>query len=183
MALSYEVVFMGTIFVAGVYGVGKSTLCGQLASILGIPAYSAGDLISQVNGEIYGVNKVVQDKSINQDILALVVDEKLKHSSTILLAGHFCIFDKHNHVDKLPSDAFKKLHIQQILLLEADENRIIQNLNRRDGKHYTAQQVSSLLIAEREAAKEIARINGYRLSVHKMGFDEDDIHSCLSLLK
>ena len=174
---------MGTIFVAGIYGVGKSTLCDSLAEVLDIPSYSAGDLISQVNGEIYGANKAVQNKYSNQDILALAVDEKLKYSSTILLAGHFCIFDKHNHVDRLPCDIFQKLHIQQILLLEADENRIIQNLKRRDGKHYTMQQVTALLMEEHKAAEEVARANGYPLSVHQMEFNENDISSCLILLK
>ena len=45
---------MGTIFVAGTYGVGKSTLCNKLSTALKIPDFSAGDLISAVNGETYG---------------------------------------------------------------------------------------------------------------------------------
>lgn len=53
---------MGTIFIAGSYGVGKSTLCDNLSRVSGVPAYSAGDLISCINGEQYGANKVVQDK-------------------------------------------------------------------------------------------------------------------------
>ena len=85
---------MGTIFVAGAYGVGKSTLCEALSLALNVPAYSAGDLISQVNGEVYGVNKAVKDKINNQEILVNEVDRKLKKYPTILLAGHFCIFDK-----------------------------------------------------------------------------------------
>lgn len=36
----------GIIFVAGIYGVGKSTLCERLGLSIGIPCYSAGDLIS-----------------------------------------------------------------------------------------------------------------------------------------
>ena len=44
----------GVVFIAGTYGVGKSTLCNNLSSVLGIPSFSAGDLISEVNGEIYG---------------------------------------------------------------------------------------------------------------------------------
>lgn len=47
----------GIIFVAGIYGVGKSTLCERLSISIGIPCYSAGDLISAINGEIYGRNK------------------------------------------------------------------------------------------------------------------------------
>lgn len=49
----------GIIFVAGIYGVGKSTLCERLSISIGIPCYSAGDLISAINGEIYGRNKTV----------------------------------------------------------------------------------------------------------------------------
>lgn len=40
--------------------------------------FSAGDIISKVNGEKYEVNKVVADKNKNQDILADCVFEILK---------------------------------------------------------------------------------------------------------
>ena len=65
----------GVIFVAGVYGVGKSTLCEKLSKELSIPFYSSGDLISKVNGELYGANKVVKDKSKNQNIISEPVEE------------------------------------------------------------------------------------------------------------
>ena len=48
---------MSVIFVAGIYGVGKSTLCEKLSQRMSIPSYSAGDLISRVNGERYGATK------------------------------------------------------------------------------------------------------------------------------
>lgn len=50
----------GVIFIAGTYGVGKSTLCDKLCRKLNIPAFSEGDLISEINGETYGKNKVVR---------------------------------------------------------------------------------------------------------------------------
>lgn len=98
---------MGTIFIAGSYGVGKSTLCDNLSRVSGVPAYSAGDLISCINGEQYGANKVVQDKEANQDILVIEVGKKLDHYPTILLAGHFCIFDSLNNV-RFSYDEFEK---------------------------------------------------------------------------
>ena len=85
------------IFISGVYGVGKSTLCSKLSSMTGIPAFSAGDLISEINGEVYGRNKVVKDAKSNQDILISAVDTKLKEYSRFLLAGHFCIVDRYNN--------------------------------------------------------------------------------------
>ena len=105
---------MGTIFVAGIYGVGKSTLCDTLSKELKIPAYSAGDLISSVNGERYGANKAVTDKISNQVILSMQVQKLLEVTPQILLAGHFCIFDKNNGVDYLPEIIFLDLNIERI---------------------------------------------------------------------
>lgn len=39
------------------------------------------------------------------------------------------------------------------------------------------------LMEEHKAAEEVARANGYPLSVHQMEFNENDISSCLLLLK
>lgn len=64
-----------TIFIAGAYGTGKSTLCSNLTNKLNIPSFSAGDLISEQNGEEYGSNKTVADKNNNQSILATRVQE------------------------------------------------------------------------------------------------------------
>lgn len=125
---------MGTIFVAGTYGVGKSTLCNELSTALKIPDFSAGDLISAVNGETYGANKVVRDKDANQNILASQVKQLLKSTPSIILAGHFCIFDINGNVDTLPSSVFYDLEIETILLLEASASQIIKNLSMRDKK-------------------------------------------------
>ena len=56
----------GVIFVAGVYGVGKSTMCSSLSERLNIDFCSAGDLISECNKETYGSNKKVKDKDNNK---------------------------------------------------------------------------------------------------------------------
>lgn len=129
---------MGTIFVAGIYGVGKSTLCDTLSKELKIPAYSVGDLISSVNGERYGANKAVTDKISNQVILSMQVQKLLEVTPQILLAGHFCIFDKNNGVDYLPEIIFSDLNIERIRLLKAPVSTILRNLSLRDKKVYTA---------------------------------------------
>lgn len=173
---------MGTIFVAGSYGVGKSTLCSALSQTLTIPAYSAGDLISNVNGEQYGANKAVKDKDANQDILAFEIEKKLEKYPTILLAGHFCIFDRLNCVEKLPHSVFEKISIEQILLLEADPVRILTNLSIRDKKKYELKHIELLLEEERRAAKEVSQKCSCRLHIHQMAFDESDLRKCCKLL-
>ena len=160
---------MGTVFVAGSYGVGKSTLCDQLSHRLGMPCFSAGDLISRVNGETYGATKAVSDKSANQDILAMEVQKILSSSTNILLAGHFCIFDKLNHVEPLPDTIYSNLGIDCILLLEADPEQIISNLGKRDKKTYSEEEITKLIVAENNYAHKIA--NDHQYFFHSLSSD------------
>ena len=150
---------MGVIFVAGAYGVGKTTLCKALSEVLDLPFYSASDLISKVNKEEYGTNKAVKNKFYNQEILINEINKKLNKYPTILVAGHFCIFNKDNSVDILPKKVFKKMQIEQILLLETNVDRIIYNLKKRDEKNYTNNQILSLIKKERIMAEQVAQEN------------------------
>ena len=161
---------MGTIFVAGTYGVGKSTLCSKLSTALKIPDFSAGDLISAVNGETYGANKAVRDKDANQNILASQVKQLLKSTPSIILAGHFCIFDINGNDDTMPSSVFYDR--------ETSSSQIIKNLSMRDKKEYSESQILLLQKAEHEKAHEIATNINCNLYVHHMLFDETDTTSC-----
>ena len=164
----------GAVFFSGVYGVGKSTLCNKLSSLTGIPAFSAGDLISEINGESYGRNKVVKDAKSNQDILISAVDAKFKEYPRLLLAGHFCIVDKNNSVETLPEYVFMNLHLEQIILLEANVLRIAENVNRRDQREYPIQTLEGLIACEREQAQTVAKKLMIPLTIHNMQFDSSD---------
>ena len=169
---------MGTFFVAGAYGVGKTTMCQGLASLLQISSFSAGDLISKVNGESYGVNKVVKDKNDNQRILEFEVSHLLDSHNRILLTGHFCIFDKDNSVDILPISVFLRLHIELILLLETSDEIIKQNLKTRDGRDYPREKIQQLLETERRMSEKVSGIIQCPLIIHKMSFDKADVQLC-----
>ena len=166
---------MGVLFLAGIYGVGKSTLGETLSQRQGIPFYSAGDLISQVNGEIYGANKVVADKVGNQDILAIQIDRLLKQYDRILLAGHFCIVNKHGEVDCLPQDAFKNLHLDKIILLEAEEEQVLDHLRVRDAKKYSPELVAALMQTEREMAYAVSAELNCPIATHFLTYSSTDV--------
>lgn len=170
------------IFVAGVYGVGKSTLCNKLSSATGIPAFSAGDLISDINGETYGRNKVVKNAKSNQDILISAVDAKLEKCSHFLLAGHFCIVGKDNEVELLPEYVFSKLHLSQIILLEANALRIAENINGRDHRTYPVQTLERLIACERSQAQRVAKELKIPLTIHSMQFNRSDEEALANLL-
>ena len=171
---------MATIFFAGSYGVGKSTLCNALSNRTGIPFFSAGDLISQVNGEKYGATKFVSDKDKNQDILAESICSILKRVNTIFLAGHFCIINKAGEIDVLPESIFQKLVISQVILLEANPEVIIKNLEKRDKITYTFSLISNLIRSERQSAQHIAAQLICPLHIYQMQYSSQDVNSILS---
>lgn len=171
-----------TIFIAGVYGTGKSTMCSTLSKRLHIPAFSAGDLISEINGEQYGANKKVADKDNNQLLLAKRVNQLNRENDQIILAGHFCIFNNKNHVEVLPESVYSALNIAQIILLEADIQTIIAHLYYRDGKNYLKENISELIKKEREQSKLISRQLKCLLNVYKMTFTDKDYNYIASLL-
>lgn len=173
---------MGTIFLAGIYGVGKSTLAEKISIATHIPYYSAGDLISAQNGEKYGPNKAVADKNRNQDVLTECVSELLQSQTRILLAGHFCILDKRGQVDLLPATVFDKLKIEKIILLEAAPSTIQSHLESRDDKKYSTHIIETMLKTENRAAQEVALHLAVPFILHKMNYSEHDLNEILSIL-
>lgn len=171
------------IFVSGVYGVGKSTLCNKLSKKFHINYYSAGDIISDVNGEKYGSNKIVKDKELNQNILVKKISEKLESEKIIILAGHFCILGNDGQVEQLPIDTYSKLQLSSIILLESEPDIIIQNLRKRDGKNYSIKQIKEFLYNERNCAKYIAESLNIPLLIHKMNFSCRDLELIYLFIK
>ena len=171
---------MGVYFLAGIYGVGKSTLGGELSKRLNIPFFSAGDLISEVNGEVYGANKVVADKDKNQNILAQRVSRLLENHPRILLAGHFCIVNSEGKVDPLSEHVFGELGIEKIILLEAEMMQIADHLNRRDGKRYSVELIKQMAATEREMAYNIAAKLSCTVVQHHMAYSEEDVEKLIS---
>lgn len=171
-----------TIFIAGAYGVGKSTLCFNLSEQMRIPFFSAGDLISAINGEQYGTNKAVKDKDSNQILLAKKVHELNKKHGKIILAGHFCIFNATNDVEILPESAFFDLNISQIVLLEADVKVIAKHLSVRDNKIYSDNSLSNLIQSERKQGEVIAQKLDCPFFIYKMTFSPVDTINIYELI-
>ena len=171
-----------TIFIAGIYGTGKSTLCSKLSDKMQIPFFSAGDLISESNGEIYGATKAVADKEINQMILAKKVQKLLQAHDHIFLAGHFCIFNSATEVDVLPDSIFQNLNIEQIVLLEAEVHTVIKHLKSRDNKIYHHEDIAQLMMAERGQGTKIAKELDCQLSIYKMTFSEEDTDNVIAAI-
>lgn len=173
----------GVIYIAGVYGVGKSTLCEKISRLINLPFYSAGDLISEQVGEIYGENKKVRNKEHNQDVLIECINKKMIKEPALILAGHFCILGNDNKPEELPTYVYEKINISSIVLLEAESCKIIKHLEKRDNKKYSRKLIDDFIVRERECAMKIVETLNIPLKIYSMLFSDEDAENIIDFIK
>jgi len=171
-----------TIFIAGVYGTGKSTLCASLSTQLKIPFFSASDLISEINGEKYGAKKAVKNATENQRILAERVKTLNYKYPIILLAGHFCIFKSDLTIDILPDSVFKNLNLAKIILLESETEIVVSHLSIRDKKRYPEDAIAQLAQSEYQQSIKISELLSCPFSIYHMTFSSSDVSNVEKLI-
>lgn len=162
---------MSIIFVAGIYGVGKSTICKKFKEINSIDYYNCSDLISKINHETYGSNKFVSDSKRNQDIL---VEQIKSLKEPFILTGHFCILDKNMNIETLPDTVFTNIKISKIIMLTREPYLIQNFLEKRDDKLYDIKLLEDLQNRELSLAKEMSCRLKIDLSEIDIKFDDSD---------
>lgn len=164
-----------TIFVAGVYGVGKDYLCDKVSGIIGIKKFSASQLISNINKEDYVEHKEVKDKNKNQTILMKEVLDLLQEYNTIILTGHMCILNKNMSIEELPQEVYDNLEITSMILLKNKTDVIIQNLMRRDKKVYNEILIDEFQRKEEELFVETAKTIKAKSLIIDLLYDNSDL--------
>lgn len=90
--------------------------------------------------------------------------------------------DKDNEVELLPEYVFSKLHLSQIILLEANVLRIAENINGRDHRTYPVQTLEGLIACEHSQAQRVANELKIPLTIHNMQFNCSDEEVLANLL-
>ena len=164
-----------TIFIAGIYGVGKDYLCDIVSKKLRIKKYSASQLISAKNSEDYSVNKQVKNLNDNQKILVEEVKELINKFGRIILTGHMCILNKDLDIEILPNEVFQSLDITHMILLKNSPDIIKSNLLKRDNKIYNVDLIRSFQQKEEQLFLKVTeRINCKNIIINLQYNSEDE---------
>lgn len=121
------------IFIGGIHGVGKSTLCAKISDSLKIKSYSASSLIKSVSDLNFPSDKKITGINKNQDLLITAIDKYIDPNSCCLLDGHFCLLNQHGEVTDIPKTTFTNLSPAAILVLTNDPKNIYSQIKNRDG--------------------------------------------------
>lgn len=144
------------IFIGGIHGSGKGTLCKKISSQTGIPHYTASELLNwnEVSPDVK--NKKVIDIPDTQNRLINGLKEIKKKHQSFLLDGHFCLFNKNGIVEKIESEIFKNINPNFIVFVSSSPEEVQKRLKTRDGKIYSIALLQEMQMVEESHAKEIA---------------------------
>lgn len=120
------------IFISGVHGVGKSTLCEQLNKHVKLPAYSCSDLIKK-NSSYVEKSKFIGDE-LKDNQSALLKGLKSLRGQSILLDGHFCLLGDNSNIIELEYGIFDDIAPSVIINVIAEASQIHERLKMRDGR-------------------------------------------------
>lgn len=163
------------IFVGGIHGVGKTTICKNIERDLAILHLSSSKLIANKKKEIF-TDKKIKYINVNQDYLVEALKDYSTQGIDYLLDGHFCLIDNSGSVVKIPLKTFEILNPTAILLIVDTKENIIQRLIKRDGKNYSPRFIDLFQNTEIQHSKEVASLLNIPLYLINTGDHSENIN-------
>lgn len=139
------------IFVAGIHGSGKGTICHFLQEKFYGDYISASKLL-QWNTK----SKLVEDVDDNQVLLLKLLQTHLIHDFLYVIDGHFVLWDNEEQCKKVSDSFFETLRPDAIILAFCDPLIIKERLFRRDNISYSIEKVNELQEKELEHAHHVS---------------------------
>ncbi|MEC2209118.1 ATP-binding protein [Bacillus paralicheniformis] len=164
---------MAYIFLAGIHGVGKSTLANKLKKSLDINTFSVSDLIRKSGKSLDTITKNTTDISHNQELWKNELIKLNKRGSILLLDGHFCLLDINKNIFCLPFSTFKDTHMTKIILVENDPKITRERLLNRDNCDYSIELLEKFQDYEKQQAIKYSQENDLKIFF----YNQDQLYS------
>lgn len=127
------------IFIGGVHGVGKGSLCKRLVDYLMCEYVSASSLLNWATK-----TKQVKDVLRNQEILADLLQGHMQKEFSYVIDGHFALWNESNECIKVPLRTFTSLNLDAIIIATCASAVIQERLANRDDYEYKLEDIINL---------------------------------------
>jgi len=154
-----------TVFVCGVHGSGKSSLCKELAQVLPAAHITAGGLIREAAASTHVVTVGAQDKQVpdvdaNQAVilagLAAFYARTAEDERPLLLDGHCTLLTPTGEIADVPMSVFEAIRPVAVVLVESSSEVVHQRLAARAADAPSASMIQSHADRERERATAVS---------------------------
>lgn len=143
------------VFLGGVHGVGKTTMCEKFFSSSGYYCVTASSLIREYETKSDD-SKKVGDIADNQVKLIRQLNIKKKSHNHILLDGHYCVIDNSKRICQIELDVFQKINPSCLFLLKGSPIKIASRLSSRDSMEWTEEFIEEFQKYEESHAKKVS---------------------------
>lgn len=143
------------IFIGGIHGVGKGTICKEIVSKTDLIHITASEILkwSEISDSD---NKLVTNISSTQERLIVGLKNLIKKDEKYLLDGHLCLLNSNEISSRIDEVTFDQINPKAIAIVIDNVEKIIKRLEIRDGKNYDAKVLNQLQQMEIEYAKYLA---------------------------
>lgn len=174
--------FDNIVFIGGIHGVGKSTICLNICQKLNLEYLSASELLkwNDINDDIK--NKKVEDIPYTQNRLIKGLKSIVNHKKFYLLDGHYCLLNKDNEVENISINTFLMINPIAFCLILGDVLEIKNRLEVRDSKPYKYELLELLQDSELNYSKLLSKTLNTPLHVGKNN-DYSNLTNALSKIK
>lgn len=148
--------FDNIVFIGGIHGVGKSTICQHICRELNMEYLSASDLLKWEDINDDAKNKKVKDISFTQNRLIAGLSNTIQKGHFYLLDGHYCLLNEKAEVEKISIDVFMQINPKALGLILGDIREIKTRLDLRDNRIYDYGLLEQLQNSELDYAKELS---------------------------
>lgn len=153
------------IFVGGIHGVGKSTICQKICTELNLEYLSASELLKWQEINEDSKNKKVKDISDTQNRLILGLTKRVQKDRYYLIDGHYCLLNSKSEIGNVPLETFKLINPIALGLILGDILEIKNRLEKRDGKSYDKNLLEQMQKNELNHAEWLSKILGVSLNM------------------
>lgn len=170
------------IFLGGVHGVGKTSMCAGVSESFGLQVISASAIIRAERAQpSLDSRTAVLNVGGNQGLLVRGVQRivaDIPERYLYLLDGHFALRTLAGNIEEIDADVFQAIGVSGLICLIDDPAAIAQRLSARDGEVHDVIAISQLQAAELSAAEAVSRTLGLGLNVVQ-AFDSRAFEDCL----
>jgi len=156
------------IFIGGIHGVGKGTICRQISDKFSITHITASEVLKW--DEISNNNnKLVENFSFTQNRLINNLKSIVSNEKNYLLDGHYCLLNSEIIPERIDRETFSILNPQAFIIVIDDVEKIISRLGKRDNNQYDFGMLSEFQQMELDYAKELSTELGKPLLIVQNG--------------
>ena len=140
------------IFIGGIHGVGKGTICKEIALKTELIHLTASQILKweEISDSD---NKLVKNITSTQDRLIKGLKNLIKKDKKYILDGHFCLLNSNEVPSRIDEETFDQINPKVIAIVIDDVEEIAKRLAVRDSKIYDTKVLNQLQQMEIEYAK------------------------------